>query len=116
MGGASESSLHCTLTLWMGNWGPETSLPQFELDSAPASLTALTLSAVLLSSLHSGGAAGRTDRDSGLDNTAMAPGPGGQHSSLEQSRSSAVSQGCLPTPAAVGPHKAGSQELAPRRQ
>lgn len=41
------------------------------------------------------------DRDGvgGWSNMAMAPGPpAGQQSSLEQSRSSAASQGCLPTP------------------
>lgn len=41
-------------------------------------------------------------------NMAMALGPlAGQQSSLEHSRSSAASQGCLPTPTAMGPHEVG---------
>ena len=50
------------------------------------------------------------DRDGvgGWSNMAMAPGPpAGQQSSLEQNRSSAASQGCLPTPTAMGPHEVG---------
>lgn len=88
-GGASESSL-CTLTLWMGNWGPETSAtPQFELDSAPASLTA-PLELSLLSCCPSSTQEeqrGRTDRDSGLEqhsNGPRSPGRPAQQLGAEQ--------------------------------
>lgn len=113
-GGASESSL-CTLTLWMGDWGPETSAtPQFELDSAPASLTA-PLELSLLSLLHSGGAAGEDGQGQWAGATQQWPRVPWPASTAAWSRAGPqpLARGVCPHQLLWVPTRSERQELAP---